>query len=305
MYYHVKLSENAISQIREKVGIESGQLNLKTGVITVNSPKKIEDIAKLYGINNVNNKPYESSETLTMLQQVGEEKRSLIGKKVEIGSIVRIRKDDEIHHIVIVSIDGMFFEGARILLTAENYDQVNEVLIKKGEDVIYRNSTYKDKVRVLTEHFFEFKEEDFIRGSGGKIVGRIINEDTIQKIINLAKDLKTPEEPEKAENVATEVCFEEIIENTKGYNELVETLNLPEGLLKKAVCISIENGHSNMKKLLPILQKEYSGEKLSQNAIKNLLMQEFRTWCEKQKIAMKESSVSYFLKLIVKKFKSF
>lgn len=301
MKYNVKLTDEAISQIWEKIGIKNGCLNLKKGILVVRSQNEVDAIGTLYDIDNVNMKPYSNSEQQPNEMSL-EERRHIIGKKVQVGSIVRVKIDDTVQHIVIVSVEGSWYEGAKIILTSEGYDPENEVLIKKGDDVIYRNLTYKNKVRVLNDTICGLKEENFIC-EAGKITGRIVNEATMERIIDLVKRRKGESVPEMKKET-TQKTFEEVVQEVTSLDELVKALNLSDGFLKNAICISVSAGNSNMKKLLPVLQRENLSERLSQNAIKNVLTQEFCAWQEKENASMKDCCVSYFLKVIVKKLKN-
>lgn len=111
-----------------------------------------------------------------------EEQRRIIGTKVTKGSIVRVKDGNRVIHIVIIDIDREWYEGAKIVLNAEPYNPDKEVLLVKGEDSIYRNSNYKVKVRVLAETIAGLKYENFIQGAGGTIVGKVTNNDTLERI---------------------------------------------------------------------------------------------------------------------------
>ncbi len=111
-----------------------------------------------------------------------EEQKRLIGTKVAKGSIVRVKDGNRVIHIVITDIDREWYEGAKIVLSAEHYNPDKEVLLVKGEDAIYQNSNYKVKVRVLAEIISGLKYENFIQGAGGTIVGKVTNDNTLQRI---------------------------------------------------------------------------------------------------------------------------
>lgn len=338
MEYCLKLTDNAIAQIRMKTGITKGNLNFNTGVLRVSSKKDIEAVAERYDIDNVNNVPY-AEYYASMKAEEKAERNIVIGKKIQIGSIVRVKYEEAVYHIVIVNVDGDLYEGAKIVLDSEDYNPECEVLLTKGKDVIYRNLTYKNKVRVLNDTISGVQDSNFIKGIAGKIIGKVVDYNVMNDIINLVKCGKNePETGEHRENVseeemsaengfkgdehgenasekgkATEDVHEEckepetvesIVKKAKNYEELIASLKLPDTLLKEGVSICIKTGRSGLKKLIPMLQQEPSAQKLSQNAIKNLITQEFTHWCESENVTMNEYTVNYFLKVIVKGFKN-
>lgn len=182
-------------------------------------------------------------------------------------------------------------------------------MLVKNKDVIYRNPNYKKKVRVLKEVVIGLRIENILGGKAGKIVGKVVREETMQSILDLVskKDRCLEAKSEMAENSAEEIVketkkvpFEDVIKEAGSQEELITALGLPAGALKDAIVACMARGRFGMKFLLPTLQKEYGYKSLSQNAIKNLLNGEFAEWCENSNILIEEKSLSYFLKKIVK-----
>lgn len=292
MAYNVKLTQEALEQIKELTGIRKGVLNFQTGVLRLSPKSDVEEVSKLYGIDNINNKPYVDFNPQPEMSL--EERRLIIGNKVQIGSIVRVRSEGIVYHIVITSVEGNWYEGAKIILSATGYDAENEVLLTKGKDVIYRNLTYKEKVRVLSDSIYGLKEENIIRGAAGKIVGKVVDEEVMQQIINLVSTKKK----------AKSIHFETAVKEAESYDELLESLRISDNILSQAIAICVYTKRFGMKRLIPMLQQEHLSEGLTQNAIKNLLTQEFTFWYERENVKMDEYTVSYFLKVIVKMFKN-
>lgn len=192
MFYNVKLTEEALEKIKQITGIKGGNLNFKTGVLRVISKDLIEEIAEKYGVDNVNHKPYsakkaaaKSHEEVNFQNLSLEERRQIVGGVIQIGSIVRIRSDKECWHIVITAIEREWFEGTRIILNDYGYNAETEVLLVNGEDVIYKNSTYKKRVRVLKNVIGTLKYENILDRGSGKVVGKVVKEETLQRILDL------------------------------------------------------------------------------------------------------------------------
>ena len=97
-------------------------------------------------------------------------------------------------------------------------------------------------------------------------------------------------------------AFEEYIES-KSSEEVIASMNLHGTILAEAIGICMKNKSFNMKKLLPILQKNNEEKRMTQTAIKGQMNSEFAKWCETKTFSLSEESVSYLLKLIVKKCK--
>lgn len=335
----VKFSEEAMSQIREKIGLKSGTLDLETGIWKVNSRTDIEQAEKMYDLDkSVKENVYASENDLSL-----EERRLIIGTQVQVGSIVRIKKDGKVCHIVIVSVDGQWYEGTKIVLDSRKYNPETEILLTKGKNVLYRNLSYKNEVRVLNERFYGFTEKNFIKGRAGKIVGKVIDEETMKKILKLigfqeddesekttekletgaehkeipktavgnecgekTVEITREEQPEEKDEKSEEINFETIIQEAQTYEEWWEKLKLPigESFFTDTIRICMRTNCYGMKKIIPLVQKEHSSEGLTQNAIKNIINIEFNTWLENFNANMKERNLSYFLKVITKKYKN-
>lgn len=119
-----------------------------------------------------------------------EERNQLIGERIVKGSIVRVKEDKKTVHIVIIDVKQPLYEGVKIILTSEEYNPDTEILLVKGEDAVYRNPNYKKEVRVLPEIITDLQYENFIHGQGGTIVGRVINDETLQRICDNAYHTK-------------------------------------------------------------------------------------------------------------------
>lgn len=119
-----------------------------------------------------------------------EERNQMIGERVVKGSIVRVKEDKKTVHIVIIDAKQPLYKGVKIVLTSENYNPDTEILLVKGEDAVYRNPNYKKEVRVLSELITDLQYENFIHSQGGTIVGRVINDETLQRICDNAYHTK-------------------------------------------------------------------------------------------------------------------
>lgn len=169
-----------------------------------------------------------------------EEKRRIIGTKVTKGSIVRVKDGNRVIHIVITDIDREWYEGAKIVLSAEPYNPDTEVLLVKGEDAIYQNSNYKVKVRVSAETIAGLKYENFIQGAGGTIVGKVINDDTLQRICKNVHHRET--DTNDSTNIIPKV--ESKTEETIPAKEVMKDSKLSDGSEEKETILDAEHKES-------------------------------------------------------------
>lgn len=322
--YNVKLSNDAIETLRTMVGLNDGRINLKTGIIQVEAKEDVKKVAEKFGVDNVNHQPYEEFSAEELKPAVPatplEERNRIIGYDLEVGSVVRVRGEKGTDHAVIIAINGKQYTAAKLVLSAikARPDGTVMVPLKKGEDIVYRNMTYRDVVTLISEIAYDLQWRDFMKGAGGMIVGKVTNLELIQPIIDLIETSseethqeEPDSEPGDAEATASEngenkvINFLKAIEDSETLEDLFSRLEVASDILLKAAEECIETGRSNVKKLIPVLQSKYEKAygRLSQSAIKNKMNEEFKAWCESHNVEMEECSVSYFLKAIVKGIK--
>lgn len=322
--YNVKLSNYAIETLRTLVGLDDGRINLKTGIIQVEAKDGVKKLAEKFGIDNVNHKPYDEfvveEEKPAAVEHDLDKRNRIIGYNLEVGSVVRVRTDKGTEHAVIIAINGNKYTAAKLVLSAikARTDGTVMVPLKKGRDIVYRNMTYRDIVTLTGEIAYDLEWTDFMKGSGGMIVGKVTNVKLIQPVIDIIGTIPEDapqEEPNSetgdAEATASEddqnkvINFLKAIEDSETLEDLYSKLEVASDILLQAAEECIETGRSNVKKLIPVLQSKYEKAygRLSQSAIKNKMNEEFKAWCENHNVEMEECSVSYFLKAIVKGIK--
>ena len=320
--YNVKLSNDAIENLRNMIGVSEGKLNLKTGVIQIEGKSNVKKIAEKFGIDNVNHLPYEEAiaepaKPTTSL----EERNKIIGYDLQVGSVVRVKTDNGTEHAVIIAVNDRQYIAARLVLsdvTSADEGQMR-IPLKKGEDIVYRNMTYRDIVTLTGDIAYDLRWRDFMKGAGGMIVGKVTNLELIQPVINLIEasgeeevhqndpvsDTNDSNSEPLEEGEKEGINFLKVIEDSETLDELFSKLEVASEILKQAAEECIETGRSNVKKLVPVLQSKYEKAygRLTQSAIKNKMNEEFKEWCESHNVDMEECSVSYFLKNIVKGLK--
>lgn len=291
-----------------------------------------------------------------------EERLKIIGTRIKIGSILRIKGTEKVIHVLITKVSSEGYQGRKLRLNVEGYNPDTEEILKKGEEVIYKNLTYKALITVTEELIVGITNQNLFWPQGGPIVGRLISEEKIKKILAMPKTKVTDHEtllkgakgkvtsagktedkegvsgtpnletsktqkikgqeripesvskvPEKlvceveetvsGEDEAEKISVEECLEKANSLEEFLTDVNLKDTLLEHAIKLSVESRHANMKKLLPMLQESLSSKKLTQNAFKNQMNEELENWC-KNGYALKEGTVTYLLKVTVKKFKN-
>lgn len=272
----------------------------------------------------------QTAESTTSTTQKAQKPKVKISSKIEPGSIVLVKDKGKTMHLVITDIHEGKYNGARILLDSSNFAPNAQILLVKGKDVVYRNPTYKDKVIVLRKRVLDLRENNFIKIGNTRVVGKIINPDTMQQIWELVnvtpqiiaiqvstREEQTQTEGEKSltaeqvqddqncegtteevtEEESSEVEFEKAISTSKSYAEVISNLKVKKGsLLESAIICATQAKQFSLKKLLPILQQSYP--KNSQNALKIRMNQELQEWVEKNQVQMREATVVYFLKEI-------
>ena len=361
MIYSVKLDEQGTAQLLKDIGLPVYKINLKKGIIQVCGKDDIQAIADRYGIDNVDNVPYQeflSNDTAdkrvskapgiadksqgntsqqkaetTAMQSNARKTSKKISNKIEVGSVVMVKDKGKTMHLVVTDIRGNKYNGARMILGSANFVPNAQILLVKDKDVIYKNPTYKAEVIVTRKRVLDLKETDFIQVLGSRVVGKIINSDTMQQILELVKVV-----PKSVEKKATEeenfpqpkaegsVCdkpnqephgevptskttgtedhsdeedtvihFETAILGAKSYEEVISNLKLKEGtMLETAIICAAQEKQFSLKKLLPLLQLNYP--KNSQNALKVGMSQELQEWIKERNVQMREASLVYFLK---------
>lgn len=319
MFYNVKLSNDSINTLREMIGVENARINLKTGIIQVGGIEDLKKIAKRFSIDNVDYKPYE--EVVQAVEPVPEvpventptgeltleERREIVGYDLNVGTVIRVRGEKGTVHAVIVAARGNKFDVAELKLAEvkpeEDHDSIL-IPLRKGTDIVYKNTTYRDVVTLRDAFAFDLEQKDFMKGAGGMVVGKVTNLMAIQPIIDAAAE-NYAEELEDAEQPRKGIDFLKVIEESDTLDELFAKLGVASDILKQAATECIETGRSNVKKLIPVLQSKYDKAygRLTQTAIKSKMNDEIKEWCEKHDVDMEECSISYFLKSIVKGLK--
>lgn len=347
---NVKISSEDLEVLRKLLGVKRGILNFENGVFRVFSNEEVYALSERFTIDNVNWKPFdEFNKTGETLQENSakneegeegsekkmpeapeedgreqkkaseysiEERNEIIGIKIKQGSIVRIKVSEKTIHLLITKTSKEEYQGYKMVLGTEGYNPDTDVLLKKGEDVIYRNLTYKALVRVTSELITGVTKGDFIYGQAGLIVGRVINKEKLETILNMQSSSIDREEPmvqsQLSQEIATEdspsepekPALEDYLDKAGSLEEFLGQTGLIGTVLETAIKLCIENKHSNMKKLLPMLQEKAQNKRLTQNALKSQMNDELAKWCENSEYSIKEETVAYLLKLTVKRFKN-
>lgn len=111
--------------------------------------------------------------------------KEIVGERLDLGSIVRIKAEGKIRHVVIVRMDGKKFTTMRIMLKGPYKDKNTLMLLQKERDVIFINPSYNNIVAVSNVMYYNLEESDFIHTSDGVIVGRILSGSILDKIFDL------------------------------------------------------------------------------------------------------------------------
>lgn len=213
MNIYVKLTGETIETLRTTLGVNGGTLDLSKGLLRLNDKNAVAALAEKQMIDNVNNQTYEqflasiakaekAAETSTENQKAekpqgeatakemsSDERNKIIGWKPTVGSIVRINSGKDTEHVVILAVDEEKFTAATVRLKQTNIPAEGAVILVKGKDVLYKNQTYRDKVTVTKEVTYGLTADQFKKGSGGMIVGKVIKMDKLQDLIDYANSV--------------------------------------------------------------------------------------------------------------------
>lgn len=301
--YYVKLTKEATNQLISSIGFNAEQINLSRGLIKVTYVEDVRCIAEMYEVENVNHKPYE--EVMKKPQFVPKpikdfslaERKEIIGTTVDIGSIIMLELEEGIEHVVIIGFNEDKYVGARVLLRKPKNDELEKIPLRKGIDVVYRNLTYKDVVTVVSEVAYELDKSDFKNDSGGGIIGRVVNQEILDKLI-LWNELEAAEKPETVEPVA----FEKMVVTAENVEDMISSLWLDEYHLANLARECISNNSRSIKLLVSAMQKNYVLP-FTQQQIKELLEKEIEDWSKSMLVEMQECTLPYFLKVIQEQLK--
>lgn len=212
MNIYVKLTGKTTETLQSVFGVNSGTLDLGKGLLRVNDPAIVDVLAEKQMIDNVNNQTYEkfkqaiakaaeeaskAPENVTVTKEdnadageeqpvelTADERNKIIGWKPTVGSIIRTGEKGAIEHMVILAISDDQFTTATLQLKGKAL--TDSVPLKKGVDVLYKNPTYKERVTVTKEITYGVTADQFRKGAGGTIVGKVIKLDKIQGLIDYA-----------------------------------------------------------------------------------------------------------------------
>lgn len=351
----VKLTVEGSKKLYKQLGLEEGVVKVKSGIVCLDDTASFDVIQNLhrnFGVQSVDDIPFEAKFISSSNgEELLKERVRTIGSEVIVGTIVRLMLDRKVVHVVVISISDQTYKCALMNLKVKEKTPCpeNRVRLSKGNDVIYRNTTYKDVVEVTSTVISDVKYQDFIKYSGGMIVGRIINELTMIQVCRMCDESSKKNIPNEkqaelqsvsqsvpentlCENASDEnvtiqeesvpepvaimpeekhdiriIDFEKCVKETESLEELIAKLKIQTPYLIESMRICCESQRCNLKSLYAQLQARVkcntnTTRQLSQNAIKNVLTQEFSDW--NSNVVMVEYNISYFLKTVFKNVKS-
>ena len=221
--YNIKLNAEALNIVKAAIGADEGILDLATGMIKVKSCMSMHGIARRLGIDNVNHKPYSAyaeagkrlkaapadvkkdtredakANAKTEAKAELEKRKKIIGDTLGVGTVVRVffetenPGEAELEHIVIIAEKESGYVASRMKLTTEGDLSEGEFVLQKGKDIVYKNMTYKNEVKVgcgFTDHV---TENDFHKGAGGMIVGKVLNNKVLEELIKEYEEILAEE----------------------------------------------------------------------------------------------------------------
>ena len=102
--YYVKLTQEASEKLIATIGINALEINMAKGLIKVATLDDVRNVAEKYAVDNVNHQPYDKvmseKPTTSDFKPVKEfslkERKEIIGKTIDIGSIVMLDLEEGI-----------------------------------------------------------------------------------------------------------------------------------------------------------------------------------------------------------------
>lgn len=221
-----------------------------------------------------------------------EEIQELIGYTIEIGSIMRVMKNDLLIHMVVTKISRGWYQGLKVKIKPEELEGC-VVNLSKAKDVVYAMPTgYPQYVGVSKELIKGIRKENCV-GSEGYIVGKVLNKNLLKIILKAANV-----EENTIQNIyeSNEVVFEDLLVEASR-EEVLSRLKLDRfSLLKKDVIAAMERKDGSMKVVLEELQKDYP--KMKRSEIKREINADLSIWINENHVEMKESTISYILQKV-------
>lgn len=310
MYYNIKVSNNAIEQIKNILGFDPKQINLKTGIICVTEIEEIKRVAQKFEVENVNRRSYEEvvGEKLSAKAEDKPEKKEssadpkeikkIVGNVLRIGAITRISTENGTQHVVITAERDDKYDAVSVMLRKPNKNEKDSIILRKGIDVVYRNPNYKEVVTIGDNIFCELERDNFMTNSGGLIIGRIVNEATLDKIVKDYQNSIVEEElGGSAEKKEETIILEDVIRATKSWEERLDRIHAGVDL-RLLVSLSVEKNTRDLKRLIHMIQKMHY-PKFTQPEIKKILESQLvNTGVGSADLEMNERTLPYFLKMI-------
>lgn len=310
MYYNIKVSNNAIEQIKNILGFDPKQINLKTGIICVTEIEEIKRVAQKFEVENVNRRSYEEvvGEKLSVKAEDKPEKKEssadpkeikkIVGNVLRIGAITRISTENGTQHVVITAERDGKYDAVSVMLRKPNKNEKDSIILRKGIDVVYRNPNYKEVVTIGDNIFCELERDNFMTNSGGLIIGRIVNEATLDKIVKDYQNSIVEEEVGgSAEKKEETIILEDVIRATKSWEERLDRIHAGVDL-RLLVSLSVEKNTRDLKRLIHMIQKMHY-PKFTQPEIKKILESQLvNTGVGSVDLEMNERTLPYFLKMI-------
>lgn len=297
--YYVKLNNKSFEDLKAAIGINALEINMCKGLIKVATADDVRKVAEKFEIDNVNCKPYEeaiSENAPANVKPVKEfslkERKKIIGNTIDVGSIVMVDLEEGAEHAVIIAIRDNKYVAARMVLKKTVKETADSIPMRKGIDVIYRNLTYKDIVTVVNEVAYTLEASDFKKDSGGAILGRVVNQEILDKIVQWDKEY----EDENHANIEP-VSFEQVVKTCKNEEDVIRNLWLSEYNLADLVRECVAKNTRNMKVLLSAM-KNYLPN-LTQTKTKEILEFQIEDWSKAMLVDMQEHTLQYFLKVII------
>ena len=194
MKYKIQLSEEAIQEIQDTLGVTEGILYLKKGSFYAKKRETVRLLSQKYAV-----------ETENCQKSIDYQYRKKMLSDIQVGAIVKIRYNNKPIHLIITDMREETFDAIKIKLSVKRFKR-DGIILEKNKDVFYINPTYKEVTMVGRERFLGFSYNDIIH-EAGTIAGKIINESKLQEILELKVKLDEDIEKKKKKknNNAVEV----------------------------------------------------------------------------------------------------
>lgn len=183
-HYDVKIPQEAVTSIRNLLGVDKASLDLENGIITLDNKWDVQKLSEKLHVESVDEHPYVPTYPAAQLtEQTRQELDCIYSDKPYIGTIFEANFPGFSGYYVLVRnvSDKLYVIVNLTVETTESIITMGGISLT-NEDVLFKNGHTYAKIEIRDNYvgLYEWLP------AGSKVVGKIINLDKIQSIIDHA-----------------------------------------------------------------------------------------------------------------------